>query len=103
MTQPEREILERAVGSISEQAVAAQAVVVEAHVAGLDDSHTVAIRAKMLRLELLQMKGYLERELGLLVLDCSECGQTAHYVAGLRVTPGHWAHAMPAPHGEPTI
>lgn len=29
------------------------------------------------------MKADLERELGRLVLDCSTCGQTVHWVAGL--------------------
>ncbi len=71
--------------------------------AGLDGSHTVAVHAKMLRLELLQTKADLERELGLLVLDCAACGQTVHYVAGLGVTPGHWAHREPSPHHEPAV
>jgi hypothetical protein len=41
----------------------------------------------MLRLELLKVKADLERELGQLVLDCSCCGQTVHWVAGLGVSP----------------
>jgi hypothetical protein len=45
----------------------------------------------MLRLELLKVKADLERELGQLVLDCSCCGQTVHWVAGLGVSPGDWA------------
>jgi hypothetical protein len=57
----------------------------------------------MLRLELLNVKADLERELGQLVLDCSDCGRTVHWVAGLGVSPGHWAHREPAPHGEPTM
>lgn len=59
--------------------------------------------AKRLRLELLQVKADLERSLGELVLDCSDCSQTVHWVAGLGITPGHWAHREPAPHGEPTV
>ena len=54
----------------------------------------------MLRLELLNVKADLERELGTFVLDCSR-SQTVHWVAGLGVSPGHWSHREPAPHGEP--
>ena len=61
------------------------------------------MRAKMLRLELLNVKADLERELGQLRLDCSSCGRMVHWVAGLGVTRGHWAHREPAPHCEPTI
>ena len=62
----------------------------------------MTLHAKMLRLELLQ-KADLERELGQLVLDCSSCGQTVHWIAGLGVTPGHWAHMEPAQHHEPVV
>ena len=55
----------------------------EALDAGLGGSHPVTVHAKMLRLELLKVKADLERELGQLVLDCSCCGQTVHWVAGL--------------------
>jgi len=57
----------------------------------------------MLRLELLKVKGELERSLRELVLDCTDCGQTVHSVAGLGVSPGHRAHRKPARHGEPTV
>jgi hypothetical protein len=99
----ERDILERAVRAVSEQAAKADAVVDEAVAAGLNGSHPVTLQAKMLRQELLQVKADLERELGHLVLDCSACGRTVHWVAGLPASPGHWAHREPAPHGEPVI
>lgn len=99
----ERDILERAVRAVSQQAAKAGAVVDEAIAAGLDGSHPVTIQAKMLRQELLQVKADLERELGHLMLDCSACGRTVHWVAGIAATPGHWAHREPAPHGEPVI
>ena len=99
----EREILERAVQAVSEQAARADVVVDEAMATGLDGSHRVTLQAKMLRQELLQVKADLERELGCLVLDCSACGRTVHWVAGLAATPGHWAHREPAPHGEPVV
>lgn len=76
--QQERYILERAVRAVSEQAAAASAIVDEALNAGLDGSHPVTLQAKMLRLELLNVKADLERELGRLVLDCSRCGQTVY-------------------------
>ena len=103
MARDERDIHERAVHAISEQAAAAGAVVDEAFKAGLDGSHPLTLQAKMLRLELFKVKADLERELGQLVLDCSKCGRLVHWVSGLGVSPGHWAHQEPAPHGEPAI
>jgi hypothetical protein len=97
------EILERAVRAVSEKAAEADAVIDEAIDAGLDGSDQVTLQAKLVRLELLNVKADLERELALLVLDCSRCGQTVHWVPGLGVAAGHWAHAEPAPHREPTI
>ncbi len=88
---------------MSAQAAKADAVVGEAHAAGLDGSHPLTVRTKMLRQELLQVKADLERELGGRVLDCSGCGQTVHWVAGLGTSPGHWDHREPAPHGEPVV
>jgi hypothetical protein len=99
----ERDVLEGAVVAVSEQAVKADAIVNQALAAGLDGSHPVTVQAKMLRLELLHVKADLERELGQLVLNCSDCGRTVHWVAGLGVTPGHWPHREPAPHEEPAI
>jgi hypothetical protein len=99
----ERDILARAIRAVSERAAAASALVDEAIDAGLDSSHPVTLQAKMLRLELLNVKADLERELGRLVLDCTDCGQTVHWVAGLGVGIGHWAHREPAPHHEPTV
>lgn len=99
----EREILERAVRAVSDQAAAASAIVDEAIDAGLDGSHPVTLQAKMLRLELLNLKADLERNLGSLVLDSTRCGQTVHWVAGLGVEIGHWAHAEPAPPHVPRL
>ena len=101
MARQERDILERAVRAVSGQAAKADELVDEAIAAGLDGSHPLTIHAKMLRLELLQVKAELERNLGQLVLDCSDCGRTVHWVAGFTTSPGHWAHREPAPHGEP--
>jgi hypothetical protein len=88
---------------LSEQAAKADALVDEVLEAGLDGSHPLTVHAKMLRLELLQVKADLERELGRLVLDCSKCGRLVHWVSGLGVSPGHWAHREPAPHGVPVL
>ena len=97
------DVLERALRAVSEQAAAADALVHEALEAGLGASHSVTLHAKMLRLELLNVKGDLERELDQLVLDCSSCGRRVRWVAGLGVEPGHWAHRQPAPHNEPVV
>jgi hypothetical protein len=88
---------------VSEQASKADAVVDEALAAGLDGSHPVTIQAKLLRQELLQVKADLEQGLGRLVLDCSTCGRTVHWVAGLAASPGYWAHREPSAHGAPVV
>jgi hypothetical protein len=103
MARQERDILERAVRVISEQVASASGVIDEALEAGLPGDHPVTLQAKMLRLELLKVKADLERSLGDLVLHCSKCSLTVHWVTGLSVTPGHWAHREPAPHGEPAV
>ena len=54
---------------------------------------------KMLRLELLNVKADLERELEDFVLNCSRCGLDVHWVSGPGITSGHWAHREPAPRG----
>jgi hypothetical protein len=61
------------------------------------------IHAKMLRLELLNVKADLERELEDFVLNCSACGLDVHWVSGMGVQPGRWGHREPAPHGEPVV
>jgi hypothetical protein len=62
MSSHHRDILERAVRSIAERASQASAVVDEAHTAGLDGSHPITLQAKMLRLELLNVKADLDPE-----------------------------------------
>ena len=98
-----RGVLERAVRAVSEQAAAANALVREAFDAGFGDSPPVTLHTKMLQLELLNVKADLERELGQLMFDCSFLRTRVHWVAGLGVTPGHWAHREPAPHHEPEL
>jgi hypothetical protein len=81
----EREILERAVRTIAEQAVKADELVGEANAAGGGD-HPVTVAAKMLRLELLKVKAELERNLSELVLDCTACGMDVHWVQGISMS-----------------
>jgi hypothetical protein len=102
MARREREILEHTVRTLAEQAVKADQLVDEAKAAGGGD-HPVTVHAKMLRLELLKLKADLERELEDFSLNCSMCGLDVHWVTGLGVSPGHWAHREPAPHGEPAV
>ena len=102
MVRKEREILEHAVHTIAEQAAKADELVDEAKAAGGGD-HPVTVHAKMLRLELLKVKADLERELEDFSLNCTKCGLDVHWVSGLGVTPGHWGHREPAPHGEPAV
>jgi hypothetical protein len=102
MARREREILEHAVHTIAEQAAKADELVDEA-AAAVGGDHPVTVHAKMLRLELLNVKADLERELEDFSLNCSKCGLDVHWVSGLGITPRHWAHREPAPHGEPEI
>ena len=103
MSRRERHILERAVHAVADQATKADALVDEANEVGHGRSDPLVTHAKMLRLELLKVKADLERELEDFVLDCRACGMDVHWVSGLGNTPGHWAHARPAPHGEPVV
>jgi hypothetical protein len=103
MTQRERQILEQAVHAVAEQAAKADDLVDEAIEVGLGHSAPLVTHAKMLRLELLNVKAEIERELEDFVLNCSKCGLDVHWVSGLGITPGHWAHREPAPHGEPAV
>jgi hypothetical protein len=95
MRHDERSVLERAIQRVTEQAANADAIVAEAMDAGIDGSTPFVVNLKMLRAELLSVKGDLERELERAVLDCVVCGVPAHYVGGLGVKAGHWAHAEP--------
>jgi hypothetical protein len=101
--QREREILEQAVHAIAQRANSASQIIDEAYAAGLPSDHPVTIQAKRLRLELLQIKGELERSLEDFSLTCTACGLDVHWVGGVGDTPGHWGHRFPAPHGEPMI
>jgi hypothetical protein len=83
MTPSDRDILERAVAAISEQAANASKVIDEAMDAGLPGDHPVTIAAQMLRLELLKSKAELERGLSEFSLTCSDCGRDVHWVSGL--------------------
>lgn len=103
MRHDEREVLERAIRRVTEQAANADTTVDEAIAAGLDGSDKIVVSVKMLRAELLSVKADLERELEKIVLNCVVCGVPAHYVGGLGVRAGHWAHAEPAPHATPKL
>jgi hypothetical protein len=87
----ERDVLERAVHAVAEQAANTNKVVDEAMDAGLASDHPVNISPKQARLELLRVKADLERELSKLVLNCTACGMEVHSVSGVNMAdPGHW-------------
>jgi hypothetical protein len=98
----EREILEHTVHTIAEQAAKVDDLVDEAKAAGRGD-HPVTVHAKMLRLELLKVKGRPRAGAETWVPNCTKCGLDVHWGSGLGLSPGHWAHREPAPHGEPAI
>jgi hypothetical protein len=97
MTGRERDILERSVHAIAEQAANTNKVIDEAMGAGLPADHPVTVAAKQLRMELLKVKADLERELGRLVLNCTACGLEVHWVQGISMSdPGHWGAPLPS-------
>jgi hypothetical protein len=98
-----REVLERAISRVTEQAANADTIVDEAMAAGLDGPDPVTVHVKQLRADLSSVKADLERELERVVLDCTACGRTVHYIGGPGVRAGHWAHAEPAPHATPKL
>jgi hypothetical protein len=86
----DRDILERAVHAIAEQAANTNKVIDEAMEAGPAADHPVTVTAKLLRLELLKTKAELERGLSKFVLDCTACGQGILWVQGVGMAdPGH--------------
>ena len=103
MTHREQHVLENAIRLVTEQAAKADALVDEAIDVGHGRSDPLVTHAKMLRLELLNVKADLERELQDFSLNFVKCGLDVHWVSGLGITPGYWAHAEPAPHGEPAV
>jgi hypothetical protein len=86
MPRREREILEHAVHTIAEQAAKA---------AG-GGNHPVTVHAKMLRLELLKVKPTSSASSRHGCRTARSAGLDVHWVSGLGVSPGHWAHREPA-------
>ena len=76
MTPDEREVLERAIRRVTEQAANADTIVDEAMDAGLDGTEPFVVNIKRLRADLLSVKADLEGELEREVLDCVVCGRT---------------------------
>jgi hypothetical protein len=74
MRPDEREVLDRAIQRVTEQAAKADATVDEAVSIGLDGSGRPVVSIKMIRAELLSVKADLEREIERVVLDCAACG-----------------------------
>jgi hypothetical protein len=100
----EREILERSVHAVAEQAAKADNLTDELLANSASPSDPIVVHAKMLRPELLKVKGDLERELAKLVLTCTACGQQVHWIQGVSTADaGHWGHRFPAPHGVPAV
>jgi hypothetical protein len=99
----DREILERTVHAIADRARDAYRVVEEAHEIDPRDESGLVAAAKRLRMELLQTKGELERELGNVLLSCRRCNRRVHWVLEVGAEPGHWGHAEPAPSHEPSL
>jgi hypothetical protein len=101
--QDRREILERTVRAIADRAADAYRVVEEAHAIDPKDESGLVAAAKRLRMELLQSKAELERELGRQLLHCGRCNRRVHWVSGVGPEPGHWAHAEPSPNGHEPV
>jgi hypothetical protein len=79
----EREILERTVRAIADRARDAYRVVEEAHAIESKDESGLVSAAKQLRMELLQTKAELERELGRMRLAGAATGRATGSVASV--------------------
>jgi hypothetical protein len=77
MRPDEREVLERAVRRVTEQAANAEMTVDQAMAVGLDGSDKIVVSTKMLRAELLSVEADLERELEKVVLDWPSVGSAS--------------------------
>jgi hypothetical protein len=93
VTPDEREVLERAIRRVTEQAANADVIVDEAMDAGLDGSEPFVVNIKRLCAELLSFKGDLEREL-------EKVQRTTSAVSAYGLATGH---AKPAPHATPKL
>jgi hypothetical protein len=93
----DRVIFERTVRAIAQRGRDAYRVVEEAHEVDPRDESGLVAAAKRLRMELLQTKAELERELGRLLLHGRRCNRRVHWVPGVGPESGHWGHAEPAP------
>ena len=89
--------------AVTDQAARPTISLDEAIAVGHGWSDPLVVHASRLRMELLKVKADLGRELEDFSLDRSKCRLDVHRVSGLGVTPGHWSHAEPAPHGEPAV
>lgn len=101
MTGGREEVLETAIRAVAEEVRKAGDLVDEMYAGGLADGEGPVLAAKMMRADLLRVKGDLERELGRLLLDCTRCGRRVHWVQDVGSDLGHWGHAEPAPKGHP--
>jgi hypothetical protein len=70
----DRDILGSAARAVAAQAAKVDAVVSEAIDAGLDGSDPITVAVKMVQVELLRVKGELERQLARLVLRLRPAG-----------------------------
>jgi hypothetical protein len=86
--------------SIADRAHDAYRVVEEAHEVDPRDESGLVAMAKRLRMELLQTKAELERELGNVLLHCRRGNRRMHWVPGVGPESGHWAHAEPSRMGH---
>ena len=96
-------MLERSIHAIAENARDAYRLIEELDAAGFPHDGPTMLAAKRLRMELLQTKGGLERELGRWLRHCQRCNIDVHWVPGVGPEPGHWAHAEPAPTHPPVV
>lgn len=91
----DRDILESAARAVADQARKVDAVIGEAMDAGLDGSDPITVAVKMVRVELLGVKGELECQLARLVLDCRDCCRQVHWVPGIGSSSGTGRTASP--------
>jgi hypothetical protein len=88
---------------MAERVLDAYRLVDELHAAGFPADHPTMLAVKKMRVELLKIKGEIERELARWVEDCRRCNRRVHWVFGVGAEAGHWAHSEPAPKHRPVL
>jgi hypothetical protein len=95
------QVLESAAEAVTAQAVTADDPLDECLPAGFPADHAITVFAKMLRLELIQVKAADREGIRDVLTRLQVLGPQRAMGVRARGQAGHWPQQEPAPHGEP--